>query len=46
MQTYPKMPKVRVDDRQLGHKFTMRGEDDIETYMKKTERMVQFRQSS
>jgi len=33
MQVYPKMPKVKVGDLQLGKKFSMKGKDDVYTYM-------------
>ena len=40
MQLYPKMPKVRVGDLQLGRKFSRQGKDDVQSYMERTERMV------
>ena len=46
MQLYPKMPKVRVEDIQLGKQFSMKGKDDVQSYMEQTERMVQVKQAS
>ena len=46
MQLYPKMPKVRVGDLQLGRKFSRKGKDNVQSYMEQTERMVVARQSS
>ena len=40
MQLYPKMLKRVVYDKQLGGKFRMAGREDVNSYMEKTDKMI------